>query len=402
MTSIIKQIYIMSRVNLLSISRRVAISMSMVFSVALAVCVLVGFLSMATGFETVLKNSGAQSVAVVLGGGTNQETSSDISANTTRALQAMRSDIGVSRDDLGNPMMSQELVQAVVLPSQKGDDTQRTVSLRGMDLIGADLREGIEIIRGRMFQEGARELAVGLHLADQNPNLSIGQTVRLGAVDWTIVGHYAANGSIFESEMWAGIDVVRAAFDRQGQIQTLRLQLTGEDGLAKLNAALSSGISNFPLKAVSEADLYAGQSSQTVDLIRYFGWPIAILMAFGAVAGAVNTMMSSVSDRTVEIATVRALGFGRLSSFAATWIEAFALTLLGTAVGLAVSWMIFNGWQASTMGANNTRMAFQLIVDANIMRTVTFFGMGIGLLGGLLPALSSMRIPLIVALRAGA
>ncbi|MGJ8628496.1 MAG: ABC transporter permease [Sulfitobacter sp.] len=390
----------MSRANILSIGRRAAISMSMAFSVALAVCVLVGFLSMAAGFEAVLKNSGAETVAVVLGGGTNQETGSDISADTVRALQAMRADIGVERDDAGNPLMSQEYVQAVVMPFQS-DGTSRTVSLRGMDVIGAQLREGIQIVEGRMFNVGARELAVGQKLAAENANLAVGSTLRLGAVDWMIVGHYTAGGSIFESEMWTGIDVIRAAFDHQGEVQTLRFRLADAAGLDKLNQALGSGISIAPLNAVTEAELYSGQSERTGDLIRLFGWPIAILMAFGAVAGAVNTMMSSVSDRTVEIATVRALGFSRLSAFAATWVEAFVLALLGTAVGLIASWLIFNGWQASTLGANNTRMAFQLVVNGEVMRTVALFGMGIGLLGGLLPAVSAMRIPLIAALRSG-
>ncbi|MEO9898025.1 MAG: ABC transporter permease [Paracoccaceae bacterium] len=395
-----KQIYFMIRANLLSMGRRVAISTSMAFSVALAVCVLVGFLSMAAGFEAVLNNSGSERVGVVLGGGTTQETGSDISPDTVRSLQAMQLDIGVRRDENRNLILSQELVQVVVLPTQAGK-TQSTVSLRGMNAVGAQLRDGVQIVQGRMFQEGSRELAVGQKLAAENPNLAVGNTVRLGAVDWLVVGHYAAGGSIFESEMWAGIDVIRAAFDRQGQVQTLRLQLDEPDGLAKLNAVLSNGISNAPLNAVSEAELFAGQSSRTVDQIRLFGWPIAILMAFGAVAGAVNTMMSSVSDRTVEIATVRALGFSRLSAFAATWVEALVLAMIGTAVGILASWFIFNGWQASTLGANNTRMAFQLVVNGDVMKTVAMFGISIGLLGGLLPAISAMRIPLIAALRAG-
>lgn len=368
MTSALKQILIMSRAVLLGLPRRLAISAAMAFSVALAVCVLVGFLAMAAGFDAVLKNSGSAAVAVVLGGGTNQETGSDIPADAVRAVQAMRADIGVASDATGRP----------------------------------DLRDGIRITEGRMFATGARELAVGAQLAAEFPTLAVGRTVRLGAVDWKVVGHYAAGGSIFESEIWTSIDAVRAAYDRQGQIQTLRLRLKGPEGLARLTAVLKSGFSVETLSAVTEADLYAGQSSQTSDMIQLFGWPIAILMAFGATAGALNTMMSSVAERRREIATVRALGFSRLSAFAATWIEAIALALLGTAVGIVASWLAFNGWQASTMGANNTRMAFQLVVDGQVMRTVALFGLAIGLVGGFLPAVSATRIPLITALRAQA
>ena len=85
-------------------------------------------------------------------------------------------------------------------------------------------------------------------------------------------------------------------------------------------------------------------------MIRLFGWPVALLMAIGASAGALNTMMSSLADRTVEIATFRALGFNRISAFLATWLEAVLLAILGVVLGLGASWLVFNGWQASTLG----------------------------------------------------
>ena len=339
-----KQIRIMIRANLVSLKRRLAISFSMAFSVALAVCVLVGFLSMASGFESVLENSGSDTVVVVLGGGTNQELGSDIPSDAIRALQATRADIGVDRNRTGNVILSQELVQPVI--AELGENgVQRTLSLRGMSKDGVQLRDNVTISEGRMFSSGAREIAVGCQLAADLPELAVGNTVRLGTVNWKIVGHYEAAGSVFESEIWSGLDAVRGAFDRQGQVQTLRMRLTDPAALPQMQTALEGLTNATPLTAMTEADLYKGQSSRTVDLIRYFGWPIAILMAFGATAGAVNTMMSSVSDRTVEIATVRALGFSRLSAFTATWVESVLIASIGTALGLnnrvlgRVQWM---------------------------------------------------------------
>lgn len=394
-----KQILVMIRANLLSLSRRFAISFAMALSVALAVCVLAGFLSMASGFEAVLKNSGSEKVAVVFGGGTNQELGSDISADAIRALKATRADIGVERTRLGDVFFSEELVQPVIATFGEAD-VQRTISLRGMSETGPAVRDDITLSEGRMFNTGARELAVGRKLAADEPALAIGAVVRLGAVDWTVVGHYEAGGSVFESEIWASLDAVRGAFDRQGQVQTLRLRLNDPSALPQLQTALDGLSNSAQLLASTEADLYKGQSSNTVDLIRYFGWPIAILMAFGATAGAINTMMSSVSDRTVEIATVRALGFSRLSAFTATWVESILIAAVGTGLGVLVSWLVFNGWQASTLGANNTHMAFKLEVNQSVMTTAAIFGLTIGLVGGLLPAVSSTRIPLIAALRA--
>ncbi|NVP58480.1 FtsX-like permease family protein [Rhizobium sp. DBTS2] len=386
-----RQALVMIRTNLSSLPRRFAISASMALSVALVVCVLAGFLSMAKGFERALNGAGSHSIAVVLGGGTNQETGSDIPASVIRTLDAMTGDMGVVRDAGGKLVSSREIVVPV-------DVRQRTLALRGMDAIGPSIRDGITLSAGRVFAPGAREIVVGDRLAGEF-GLGMGDTVRLGAVDWTVAGHFSARGSAFESELWADLDAVRAAFDRQGQVQSLKLRLTDPASLNRLQEFLST-ITETPLVAVSEADLYAAQSGRTGSLIRLFGWPIALLMAVGATAGALNTMMSSVADRTVEIATVRALGFSRLSAFLGTWIEAVVLASAGVVLGLFASWLAFNGWQASTIGANNTRMAFQLAVTRDILLTTGLLGLAIGILGGALPALAATRLPLTTALRA--
>ncbi|MCQ4628682.1 FtsX-like permease family protein [Shinella sp. CPCC 100929] len=386
-----RQALVMIRTNLSSLPRRSAISASMALSVALVVCVLAGFLSMAKGFETALSGAGSPAVAVVLGGGTNQETGSDIPATVIRTLDAMTGDLGVARDAGGKLVSSREIVAPV-------DLSQRTMALRGMDAAGPSIRDGITISAGRIFTPGAREIVAGNRLAEEF-GLQVGDTVRLGAVDWTVVGHFSAHGSAFESELWADLEAVRAAFDRQGQVQSLKLRLADPASLKRLQGALAT-ITETPLVAVSEADLYAAQSGRTASLIRLFGWPVALLMAVGATAGALNTMTSSVSDRTVEIATVRALGFSRLSAFLGTWVEAVVLAGAGVFLGLLASWLIFNGWQASTIGANNARMAFQLAVTPDVLLTAGLLGLAIGILGGALPALAATRLPLTAALRA--
>lgn len=123
-------------------------------------------------------------------------------------------------------------------------------------------------------------------------------------------------------------------------------------------------------------------------------------MAIGATAGALNTMMSSVSDRTIEIATVRALGFGRLPAFLATWFEAVVLAAAGVMLGILASWLLFNGWEASTVGANDASMGFRLAVDADVMVPAGLLGLTIGIIGGALPAIAATRLPLTAALRA--
>lgn len=396
MSSNVKQALVMVRANLYSLPRRVSISASMVLSIALVVSVLAGFLAMASGFEAALQSAGSTSIAVVLGGGTNQETGSEVPASVIRTLSAMTDDIGAIRDSRGMPIFSREIVVAVDAKSS-ASDTGRTLALRGMDQSGPSIRDHIDLLGGTLFTPGSREVVVGGRLAKQF-GLSIGSTLRLGTVDWTVVGLFSARGSAFESEIWADLDAVRSAFDRQGQVQSLRLRLSSPTALPALQAKLET-IRTTPLRAIAESDLYAAQSARTGSLIRLFGWPLALLMAIGATAGALNTMMNSVSDRTVEIATVRALGFSRISAFLGTWVEAIMLAAIGVIFGLLASWIAFNGWQASTVGANGARMAFQLSVSGDVMATAGLLGLAIGIIGGAIPATIASRLPLTAALR---
>lgn len=389
MASLTRQTLVMTRTNLLSLPRRRAISLSMSLSIALVVMVLAGFLSMAKGFEQALKGTGSPAVAVILGGGTNQETGSDIPPDVIRSIAAKRSDLGVHRNAAGQLVASREIVVPVDV-RRPGDSLGQTMALRGMDLSGLSLRDGVTLSAGRPFARGSREILVGDRLAHDIPGFAVGDKVRLGAVDWTVSGHFSAGGSAFESELWADLDAVRAGFDRQGEVQTLRLRLESPASIATLRDALSD-VTETPLVITSEADLYAGQSGRTADLIRLFGWPLALLMAVGAGAGALNTMMSSVADRASEIAVVRTLGFGRMAAFASTWIEAVLLSLAGAAIGVAASWALFNGWQASTVGVNNTRMMFQLAVTGDVMTTAALLGLAIGAIGGALPAIAATR-----------
>lgn len=398
MSSQFKQMLVMTRANFLSLPRRLAIAASMAISVTLVVCVLSGFLSMAAGFETALKSAGSPTVAVILGGGTNQETGSEVPASVIRAVQAMREDIGVLRDQAGNLAASREIVVPVEMSGDRTNEV-KMLALRGMDPAGPSLRDRITLTGGRLAGPGSPEIVVGRQIAAMFPALAIGQSVRLGSVKWTVVGQFSSGGSAFESEIWGDLDAVRAAFDRQGDVQSFRMRLEGPDAIGKLKAALAP-ISDTPLNVVTEADLYAAQSSETANLIRLFGWPLALLMALGATAGALNTMMSSVSDRTVEIATVRALGFSRLSAFFATWVEAVALAVFGVIVGLLASWLVFNGWQASTVGANNANLSFQLTMNGDVMLNAGLLGLAIGVVGGALPAFAATRLPLTAALRA--
>jgi len=125
---------------------------------------------------------------------------------------------------------------------------------------------------------------------------------------------------------------------------------------------------------------------------------ITVLMAVGAVFGALNIMYANVAQRRGEIATLRALGFGRAAILAAVLSEALALSLLGGGLGVLAAYLLFNGYEASTsLGGSLTE--FQFTVTPQAIAIGLLLTLGMGFVGGFFPAVRAARLPLARALR---
>src|SRR5882724_9067686 len=239
-------------------------------------------------------------------------------------------------------------------------------------------RKGIAITAGRMFNRGSNEVVVGKALLREFEGFDLGSTVSFGATRWTVVGVFDAGGSVFESEIWADLNVVQSLFNRNNFVQTVRARLTGPAALNELKS-YSDNDPRLKLDVKSEAAYFAEQASQTSDLIQKLGWPLAIAMALGALAGALNTMYSSVAARATEIATLRAIGFGGL-------------------LGAAATYLIFDGITASTLGGNFTQVVFDFKLSPWLIGEGVVLALIVGLIGGLFPALRAARLPIVAGL----
>lgn len=392
----LKQAAVIAVANIKSIPRRLWISASMILSIALVVVVLIGFLAMARGFETALESAGSDDVVVVMAGGARDEKGSEISPAILHQLVAAPKETGILQVD-GQPVVSRELVVPVDAALQGSGELQ-TLSLRGMDPAGVGLRQGVTLVSGRMMQPGTAELVVGQDVAKRYAKFGLGDTVTFGATKWTVVGVFDAGGSAFGSELWADLGAVQALFKKEGQVQSLRVGLTAGAGTEPLSAYLAAAMAE-PVTLLTEKAYFSGQSRRVSQLIRLFGWPIAIVMAIGATAGALNTMLSSVSDRSVEIATLRAIGFSGFAAFAGTWVESLILTMIGGGIGLVFAVALFSGFSTSAQSGGG-QVAFDLKITANIIAQAGFLALIIGLIGGAIPALKAARMPILQAMRA--
>ncbi len=391
--SLVKQSVALSVANLKSLPRRFWISVSMVFSVALVVTVLLGFLAMSHGFKSSLQQAGSEDIAIALGSGAATELGSQIEPAQLHFLAGAQ---GIAKDVNGAPIISTELVVPVDA-TEKGSGLYETLSLRGLGAYGFEVRPTVQITDGRSFTPGAAEIVVGRRLSTDYEGLSVGDTVAFGTSSWTVVGVFDAGGSVFESEMFADATMVQTLFNRPNLIQSARIKLTDPSVLPQL-AEFSETSPQVALPLKSEQDYFAGMAQSTSQLILFLGWPLALTMAAGAVIGALTTMYSSVSDRSTEIATVRTIGFSRIAAFVGTWVEAMVLTIFGCLVGVSVAYLGLDGWTASTTGAEQTQIGFQLALSPDLVLQAVVLSLIIGAIGGGLPALNATRIPLRLAM----
>ena len=380
------------RINLKGLPARFWMSLSTVVAIALVVAVLLAFLAMANGFRHTIRGSGSPDIAVVLRPGSESEINSAVAKDQLRLVEEAP---GVARDN-GQPLVSGELY-LIVDGLKKDSHTRANLPLRGLGSQGLALRRDFRISEGRMFRPGMNELIVGKSLLREFDGFNLGQSVRFGTGQWAVVGVFDAGGSVLESELWADAAVVQSLFKRENYFQTIRARVDGADGLARLQDFADKD-PRLKLDVLSEADYFAKQASRTSDLILYLGWPLAIAMAFGALAGALNTMYSSVAARSMEIGTLRAIGFGAFATFAGTLVEAMVLAAIGGVVGAASAFLFFDGLSAATLGGSFTQVVFNFRLTPGLVGQGVALALGVGLLGGLFPAVRAARLPIVDAL----
>ncbi len=384
--SIMSQTRSVIAMNVRSIPQRLWMSLATVVSIALVVAVLLGFLSLANGFNQTLKGSGAPDVAIVLRDGSEAELNSTLSREQVDLLGRGP---GVKPGADGLPVVSGELLM-VVDGIKKSSQTKANMPLRGVGANGLLVRKQAKIREGRMFAPGSNEIVVGAGLLREFQGFEMGKSVRFGAQTWRVVGVFEAPGTVFESELWADAPVVQSLFKRGTSFQTARVVMTSPAALSAF-IAYAKNEPRLQLKAQSEQTYYAAQAERSGLLIKYFGWPLGIIMAIGALAGALNTMYASVSNRAAEIATLRVIGFSGFSAFMGTMVEALVLSALGALLGVLICAVGFNGLSASTLGAGFTQVAFRVQIGPEIIGQAVTLALIIGLVGGIFPGWRAAR-----------
>jgi len=383
-------------VGISTLSQRMGSSAVIVVGIAGVVGVLVALLAMAEGYAQTLRNSGGPDTAIVLRGASAAEVASVLSRED---LVQIAQATGIARDGKGQPIVSAETVAAANLPargSKSGDEGSAQV--RGVGDEAFAVRPNLKIVQGRRFQPGLRELIVGKGALRQFSGLDVGATLKLGNQPWTVVGIFES-GDAMESELWGDANVVNDTYGRGSGRNSATVKLTSAAAFKDFKAALAAN-PQLKVDASTTLEFFAKQSEKMTQILRVIGITVGAIMAVGAVFGALNTMFAAVASRAREIATLRAIGFRGLPVVVAVMLETMLLALIGGAIGGLAAWLLFNGFEASTMAAGSVgKLSFNLRVSPGLLWEGIKWALAIGFIGGLFPAARAASLPVTAALR---
>ena len=361
---------------------------------ALVVFVFATVLMLDEGLRNTMVTTGEYDNVIVIRRSADTEVQSGIEraqANTVSSHPA----IALGAD--GQPMLSKETVVLISL-NKRGSDKPSNVIIRGIAPRGLVLRPQVRLTAGRMFRPGASEVIAGASIARRFAGAGIGETLRFGQREWTVVGLFDAGNSGFDSEIWGDADQLMPAF-RRNAYSAMVLRLADTALFEGFKKDIESD-QRLTLDAKREQTFYSDQSKALSTFISVLGLILSVIFSIGAIIGATITMYASVANRVGEIGTLRALGFQRRSILAAFLAEAMLLAAAGGALGLAcASAMQFLSF-STTNFQSFSELAFGFRLTPAIVVKTLMFSLLMGVIGGLLPALRAARMKIVDALRA--
>lgn len=360
---------------------------------ALVVFVFATVLMLGEGLRTTMVTTGETDNVVLIRRSAETEVQSAVardqaSVATSAAAVALWAD--------GQPMTSKETVVLISL-KKRGSDKPSNVIIRGAGPLGLTLRPQIKLTSGRMFRPGSSEIIAGASIARRFSGVDIGQTLRFGQREWTVVGLFDAGNSGFDSEIWGDADQLMQAF-RRPVFSMVVVRLSDPSRFEAYKADIEAD-PRLTLEAKREQTFYSDQSKALSTFINILGLTLSIIFSIGAMIGATITMYASVASRVGEIGTLRALGFQRRSILAAFLSESLLLAVVGGIAGVGfASLMQFLSF-STTNFQSFSELAFGFTLNPAIVVKALLFSLLMGFVGGFLPAVRAARMRIVDALR---
>jgi len=364
--------------------------------IALVVFVFTAVLMMAYGIQKTLVATGSPDNVKIIRKSAVGEISSIIDAETQNVIRTLPH---IRKSSEGGDMISFEPVVVITLDIISGG--MSNITMRGVSPTVYQLRPQIKIIEGRNFTFGSRELIVGESIAKKFKGAQVGESIKVAGDYWRIVGRYTTEGSGFDSEMWCdGLQLV-SAFNRGNSVSSITLKLDNPNNFQAFKNAFESDRRLEQFEVKTEQKFFEEQSEILAGFIRILGIFITIIFSVGAVIGAMITMYAAVANRTVEVGTLRALGFSRRSILSAFLMESLIIALIGGGIGVILS-SFLSFFSISNINWNSwSELEFAFALSPDIVFSAIIFSVVMGIVGGFLPSVRAARLKIVDALRAG-
>ena len=362
--------------------------------IALVVAVFIGMLALANGFAAALITTGSTQNALVLRKGADSEMASGIDRASSDVIAA---DPHIAKGPDGAPLVSKEVY--VVIPFGRIQDTSQVanVVLRGISDKVWQVRENLVITEGQRPSPGRNEVCVGQKLIDRFPHMGVGDAVTIAGRPWTVVCHFSAGGSSFESEVWGMNEQVMPVL-RGDVFQSVTFRLADPAGFDEAKRALESD-QRIGVDVHRESDFYTQQSQLLGTILKILAVMITSIMAVGAIFGAVNTMYAAVASRAPEIAVLLTLGFRPRSILASFVAESALIALVGGALGCLIALPVNGIVTSTTNWASFSEVAFSFRITPGLLLAGVSFAFVMGIIGGFFPAWRAARMEVVKALR---
>jgi putative ABC transport system permease protein len=380
--------------NVRSLLVRKATTAATAFGIALVVFVLAASLMLSEGVKKTMAVAGRDDVAIVIRKGSEAEMGSSVEDPQVGLVKAMP---GVKREGT-TPIASAEVVVVIAL-EKLGAAGVTNVTIRGLPPEGRKLRKDVKVVAGREPSPGADEAMVGTRIRGRIGGLDLGQSFDMKKNrPVKVVGVFEDGGSASESEVWTDVEVVRSSFGREGAVSSVRVMLESEASFDAFQTAVESD-KRMGLLAQREDKFYEKQSEGLSVFIGALGGLIAFFFSVGAMIGAAITMYASVANRQREIGTLRALGFSRFSILICFVAESTLLAAVGGLLGIAASLALGSVSFSMINFSSWSEMVFRFEPTPPILIGAMIFAVGMGFVGGFLPALRAARISPLAAMR---
>ncbi|HUV31460.1 MAG TPA: ABC transporter permease [Acidobacteriota bacterium] len=375
-----------------SFARRLTFILTLT-GIALVVLVFCAVLMLSHGLTQALVETGEAPNLVVLRQSASTEIVSILGRDQADVVKADPA-IAVSRS--GRPLLAAEMVVLINQPKRSGS-AESNITVRGVSDLSMEIRPGVKLAEGRMWRPGTSEIIAGIKVAQNFKGCGLGETVRFGMRDWTVVGLFEADGSGFESEIWGDVDQLMDAFQRPVYSSfILRLDNPADGDLLKTRLESDPRLT---VEVMPEIEYYRRQSRSFTTFIEILGMAISIIFSLGAIVGAMITAYAAVANRMREIGTLRALGFGRSTVLATFLVESSFVGLAGGLAGVLLANVLQLRDVSTTNFATFAEISFSFSISPAIAVKALVFSLIMGIAGGFLPAVRASRLRIVNTLR---